>query len=190
MTVRKLNYALKTDRGVYEQFKRNVIVVGDTDYAEFDTALDAQDYIKQRKIAVLNKDNLTNEAGELDEAKVNTFYEQYYSNLESIAVPWEPGLTLTKNQPQPVSYEGKLYEVIQGHTTQSDWAPDIVPALFSEIQAPGGSGYPEWVQPTGAQDAYDLGAQVTHNGKNWESTIPANTTEPGTLLPLEYWVEI
>lgn len=30
-------------------------------------------------------------------------------------------------------YEGKLYKVIQAHTTQADWAPDITPAMWTVI---------------------------------------------------------
>lgn len=37
----------------------------------------------------------------------------------------------------------------------------------------------EWVQPTGAHDAYPLGATVTHDGKTWENLTPANVWEPG-----------
>ena len=36
-----------------------------------------------------------------------------------------------------------------------------------------------WVQPTGAHNAYPLGATVTHNGKTWTSTIAANVWKPG-----------
>lgn len=38
----------------------------------------------------------------------------------------------------------------------------------------------DWVQPTGAHDAYPLGYQVVHNQIVWESLIPANTTTPGS----------
>lgn len=37
----------------------------------------------------------------------------------------------------------------------------------------------EWVQPTGAHDAYPMDATVLHGGKTWDSTIPANVWEPG-----------
>lgn len=37
----------------------------------------------------------------------------------------------------------------------------------------------EWVQPTGAHDAYPQGWTVTHDGKQWESLTPANVWEPG-----------
>lgn len=32
-----------------------------------------------------------------------------------------------------VQYNGRLYKVIQPHTSQSDWTPDKVPSLFTEI---------------------------------------------------------
>jgi hypothetical protein len=44
---------------------------------------------------------------------------------------------------------------------------------------------PEWVQPTGAQDAYPLTdvfgnpAQVMHNGTLWQNNTATNTWEPG-----------
>lgn len=71
----------------------------------------------------------------------------------------------------------KLYRVVQQHTSQPDWRPANVPALFVEIAKPG--EIPEWKQPTGAQDAYSKGDKVRHNGSVWESTIDANVWEPG-----------
>lgn len=39
----------------------------------------------------------------------------------------------------------------------------------------------EWKQPTGAHDAYDVDAIVSHNGKIWINTSPANIYEPGVF---------
>ncbi len=36
----------------------------------------------------------------------------------------------------------------------------------------------EWKQPTGAHDAYTLGAVVSYNGATYRSTIPANVWAP------------
>lgn len=186
MGLKKLNYRPVIEYGVLTGIKRNSIVLeGDDPVTGFDTAAELNEYVKVRKIPALVYRDI-----EGDPEAAAKQYADYYANLEAVAVPFEAGLALTANQPYPISHNGKLYEVIQGHTTQSDWTPDIVPALFKEIPKPAGGGYPEWVQPTGAHDAYALGARVTHNGKNWESTIPANTTEPGTLLPWGYWKEI
>lgn len=38
-----------------------------------------------------------------------------------------------------------------------------------------------WRQPTGASDAYPVGAAVAHNGQIWQNKIPANVWEPGTV---------
>ncbi|WP_430754613.1 carbohydrate-binding protein [Micrococcus luteus] len=38
----------------------------------------------------------------------------------------------------------------------------------------------DWAQPTGAHDAYPVGAVVAHSGKVWKNTTPANVWEPGT----------
>ena len=75
------------------------------------------------------------------------------------------------------SYQAKIYEVIQAHTTQSDWTPDVVPALW-KVFTPAGI-IPDWVQPQGGHDAYQMGDKVMHNGQVWESTINNNVWEPG-----------
>ena len=55
------------------------------------------------------------------------------------------------------------------------WSPDT---YGWELEA-SGDEYPKWVQPTGAHDAYALGAIVAHNGQLWISTVDANVWEPG-----------
>ena len=75
-----------------------------------------------------------------------------------------------------IRYGGKLYRVVQAHTSQADWAPDGTPALYTEVSV---EEWPTWNQPAGAHDAYPLGAKVTHNGKRWTSTADANVWEPG-----------
>ena len=32
-----------------------------------------------------------------------------------------------------IEYDGKLYKVVQAHTTQESWKPDLTPALFEPI---------------------------------------------------------
>ena len=75
-----------------------------------------------------------------------------------------------------VQYNGTLYKCIQAHTSQTDWTPDATPALWVVVTV---EEWPEWVQPTGAQDAYAKGSKVTHNGKKWISSYDANVWEPG-----------
>lgn len=80
-------------------------------------------------------------------------------------------------------YNGVNYRCIQKHTTQASWTPDVSPSLWVVAPTIGGSGYPDWVQPTGSQDAYDVDAIVTHNGFNWKSLVNANVWEPSDASP-------
>ena len=78
-----------------------------------------------------------------------------------------------------VQYDGKLYKVVQAHTSQADWTPDKTPALFAEVAAPG--EIPVWKQPTGAQDAYNKGDKVWYPDVNttvYESVIDSNVWSP------------
>ena len=78
-----------------------------------------------------------------------------------------------------ISYEDKLYRVVQAHTSQADWTPDATPALFTEVAPPG--EIPVWKQPTGAQDAYMLGDKVWYPEKNttvYRSLIDNNVWSP------------
>ena len=76
------------------------------------------------------------------------------------------------------NYNAQLYECIQAHQTLAGQTPDILPALWNTFSE---EACPAWVQPTGAQDAYDVGDCVTHNGQEWLSTTPANVWEPGVF---------
>ena len=72
-----------------------------------------------------------------------------------------------------------LYKLIPDtHTSQSDWAPHLVPAIWTRVDEPG-EEWPEWRQPTGAQDAYPSGYKVSHNDQHWISNVDGNVWEPG-----------
>ena len=72
-------------------------------------------------------------------------------------------------------YNGALYKCIQAHTSQSDWMPSATPALWVVVSI---DEYPEWVQPTGAHDAYNIGDKVTYNGQHYVCTSNANVYAP------------
>jgi len=82
-------------------------------------------------------------------------------------------------------YEGQLYKCIMAHTSQDDWTPDVAVSLWVKAHDPA-EEWPAWVQPTGAHDAYAMGAKVSHNDKHWTSDIDANTYEPGVYG----WTEV
>lgn len=90
-----------------------------------------------------------------------------------------------------VSYNGKLYKSI---INANVWAPDVYPAgweEYTESTSGGDSGetggttdtpstetIPDFVQPTGAHDAYKKGDKVKFEGKVYESLIDANAYSP------------
>lgn len=119
----------------------------------------------------------------LDEAKkirraIDTFAENQTDETlidNKAAFPlWSVGIQVAAGQ--ILRYNDDIYRVIQPHTTQEDWTPDKVPALFVKISL---EEYPEWVQPTGAHDAYMKGVKVSHNSKHWISDVDNNVWEPG-----------
>lgn len=73
-------------------------------------------------------------------------------------------------------YNGTLYKCVQAHTSQSDWMPSATPALWKTVSV---DEYPEWVQPTGAHDAYNTGDKVSYNGQHYVCTADANVYAPG-----------
>ena len=89
-----------------------------------------------------------------------------------------------------LTHNGKLYKVLQAHTSQEDWTPDSAPSLFAEV-LPGqsGTGTGEWVQPD-STNPYMTGDQVTHNGETWESLIDNNVWEPGAQGTEALWQKV
>ena len=74
-----------------------------------------------------------------------------------------------------VQHGGILYKCVQAHTSQADWMPSATPALWKTVSV---DEYPEWVQPTGAHDAYNIGDKVTYNGQHYICTSNANVYAP------------
>lgn len=79
-------------------------------------------------------------------------------------------------------YEDVLYKVLQAHTSQAEWTPDIAVSLYVRVSI---EEWPEWVQPTGAHDAYNKGDRCYHPtpDKKWVSLIDANVYEPSDNVP-------
>jgi len=105
-----------------------------------------------------------------------TIIEMFYDEMED----WQSGVNY--NIGDKLKYNNIAYEVIQEHTSQSDWTPDKTYALYStkfyiENQN-SGEIIEEWVQPTGGHDAYNIGDLVLYNGSTYESLINGNVWSP------------
>ena len=62
---------------------------------------------------------------------VNTFTDENAVKVIDLYPEWAVGIAVAKDS--RYQYNGKLYKVVQAHTTQADWTPDITPALWTVI---------------------------------------------------------
>lgn len=77
-----------------------------------------------------------------------------------------------------LEYNGTIYKVLQDHTSQDDWTPDVSHSLFAKVLIPDENVIPEWEQPD-STNPYMTGNKVTHNNKTYVSDIDDNVWEPG-----------
>ena len=108
------------------------------------------------------------ENGTLDEVTAT-------EHLDAFA-QWEPFVPYTVGNLRV--YQDKLYKCLQAHTSQEDWTPDKVPALWKEAGNPADE-WPQWSQPIGAGDAYMKGDKVSYEEKHWISNTDNNVWAPG-----------
>jgi hypothetical protein len=113
-------------------------------------------------------------AASLDDEKAMEVATIYDSWAENRAYAVGDFLTYGQNNVG----DPQLYKVAQAHTSQSDWKPDITPALYIAIGLDE-QGYPVWSQPTGAHDAYNKGDIVDCDGVLWISEVDGNVWKPG-----------
>ena len=91
-----------------------------------------------------------------------------------------------------VLYLGVLYKVLQAHTSQDGWQPDVAPSLFAKnliVKDEQGEqvDIPEWEQPD-STNPYMTGDKVRFEGKVYQSLIDNNVWSP-TGYP-QGWEEV
>ncbi len=74
-------------------------------------------------------------------------------------------------------HEGKLYKVLQSHTTQAAWAPGVAVALFTEIADPA-EEWPLIPNPIPAVNPFMQGQKGQTGGGRYTSLINYNTYQP------------
>ena len=106
-------------------------------------------------------------------AQLDTIGDAAVAEVAALFPDWTPG---AKVKPGDVlAWDGTLVEVIQGHTTQADWTPDKVPALFKVHRTPEMTA---WV----AGITVAAGERFTFGGATWEC-VQAHTTQKGWEPP-------
>ena len=96
-------------------------------------------------------------------------------NVAALFPTWASKMGEAVNVGERYWYDGRLWKVIQAHTVQEDWTPDTAVSLFVEVSI---DEWPQWVQPTGASDAYNTGDKVTFEGVHYVSLIDGNVWSP------------
>jgi hypothetical protein len=125
-------------------------------------------------IDVQNKEASLNKIGKIvannvtDDAVALTIQEFY--DIWEIGVTYEVGRYL--------QYKSVLYKVLQPHTSQETWTPDVASSVYAKVLIdPSGETIPEWEQPD-STNAYMTGDKVRFEGVVYESTIDNNIWSP------------
>lgn len=178
-------FAYNADKTKYSAAKSDVEIPREVTWYDVQEDLeadivDAQEKAEQaQEVVILTRDFLPDTLA----LTLTEIYDEW--NPDSVSYIGKD--TATEDNPVSiVRYNDALYRCLQSHTSQASWTPEASPSLWVLIDDPA-IEWPEWKQPTGAHDAYDLNAKVSHNGKKWISQIAANTTEPGA--DERYWKE-
>ena len=101
---------------------------------------------------------------------VSSIFDEWAVNVKYVTGDWVAYGVNAVGDPQ-------LYQVLQDHTSAAQWTPDTATSLYKKVGIDP-SGYPLWVQPLGATDAYNIGDIVSYNGKLYKSIINANVWAP------------
>lgn len=72
------------------------------------------------------------------EDSVTTLDDETAATVPSLFTPWTVGEDVVEGNRR--YYAPRLYKVIQAHTTQADWTPDVTPALWAVVGDPGQAG--------------------------------------------------
>lgn len=178
-------FAYNADKTKYSAAKSDVEIPREVTWYDVQEDLkediaDAQEDAEQaQEVVLLTRDFLPN--------AISLTLPEIYDEWNPDGISYIGKDTATQDKPASiVKRNGSLYRCLQSHTSQESWMPENSPALWVLIDDPA-IEWPEWKQPTGTHDAYDLNAKVSHNGKKWISQIAANTTEPGA--DERYWKE-
>lgn len=142
----------------YEEVKNELI----------DDALFIQLNIIKEKEASLNKIGKIVANNVTDDAVALTIQEFY--DIWEVGVTYEVGRYL--------QYKSILYKVLQPHTSQETWTPDVASSVYAKVLIdPTGETIPEWEQPD-STNAYMTGDKVKFEGVVYESIIDNNIWSP------------
>ena len=178
--------------GEYEHMYRLIAQSEDyrlTNYVIFTQCIDIQEKDLELWFEV-HKDDLETPISQNEEiiSKIETLYKvgKVVANqvtddvvaldLQEFYDEWQSNVTYVSGQ--YIKYDKVLYKVVNTHTSQDDWIPDVSPSLFTKVLIdPTGETILEWVQPD-STNAYMTGDKVIFEEKIYESLIDNNVWSP------------
>ena len=112
--------------------------------------------------------------------QVQTLTDEQALEVKTVFPMWVVGVNYKVGF--KVRFNDILYKVLQAHTSQVDWTPDVAVSLFVQVGAvnddvPPEEIIPEWVQ-SDSTNPYMKGDKVIFEGKIYESLIDNNIWSP------------
>lgn len=108
-------------------------------------------------------------ANQVTDDAVALTIQEFYDN-------WEDNTSYKVGQ--YVQYDGVLYKVLQSHSRQETWTPDVASSVYAKVLIdPTGETIPEWEQPD-STNAYMTGDKVRFEGVVYESIMDNNIWSP------------
>lgn len=119
----------------------------------------------------------------LDEAKGNA---RVVNAAVPLLIPWEEGVTYSSDE--LCVYDGVPYLCLQSHTSQADWVPDAVPAIWMQYHGTTRETARPWVAPSGAHDMYLVGEYIIWTDGKMYCCAADTTYDPATQA--NAWVAV
>lgn len=122
-------------------------------------------FLEKAKVIRTQLDTLTTEMTDEQALQSSALFREWNGN----GIVYEVG--------QRVTYNDILYKVLQSHTSQVNWTPDVATSLYTKVLIPDENIIPEWEQPD-STNGYMTGDRVIFKGKTYESLIDNNVWSP------------
>lgn len=113
--------------------------------------------------------------------QIQTLSDEQALEVPSIFPVWQVGVEYIVSF--KVRHKDILYKVLQAHTSQEDWAPDVAVSLFAKVIVgevnpdTGEQEVLDWAQPD-STNPYMIGDRVMFEGNIYESVTDNNVWSP------------
>ncbi|MER0117801.1 hypothetical protein ABRP62_01390 [Corynebacterium sp. KPL2636] len=183
-----------------EEIKQQIKALDEADFAELRRWIFADEVKRRESLPAVEEAQAgliqdLAEQGEITRPEVAT--EQDAINGDGIVPAWVDPQGRTHKAymlGEAVLDDGRIYiNRKEGLNTARPSSPDsgwVVynPPKKDEAESPAApeeepeapAGPPAWREPANKEELYPAGAEVTHQGKTWRSTVDGNREEPGT----------